>query len=286
MRDEQTMMDLIIRFAEGNGMIRGAYLIGSRANKKAPRDRYQDYDIVYVVTNVRSFVEDKTWISFFGNLAIKEEPDNLDSLAGREVKHADYYMFLLLFEDGNRMDIKICHQSIVEAEIAEDDLVVKLLDKDGCLASIPSESSDRQFWVQAPSEGEFILACNDFWWCLQNVGKGIARQEFTYAIDMLETIVRPWLFQVLGWQVGSEHQFTVSIGKAGKFLPHFISATKWQLVLATYPRANQEDMWQSVAILMDLFSQEAQSVAASFGWTYKMTDELAIRNYLLNLKMK
>ncbi|WP_314062185.1 aminoglycoside 6-adenylyltransferase [uncultured Vagococcus sp.] len=286
MRDEQTMMDLIITFAMQNERILGVYLNGSRANQNASRDQYQDYDIVYVVNDVASFVEDKSWIAFFGELAIKEEPDELDRLAGREVNHSDFYMFLLLFEDGNRIDLKICHQSIVEEEIGKDDLIVKLLDKEDCLTSIPSESSDQQFWVQWPTEGQFILACNDFWWCLQNVGKGITRHEYTYAIDMLETVVRPWLFQVIGWQVGIEHDFQVSIGKAGKFLPHFISSEKWQQLLGTYASAKEQEMWQSLEILMDLFSQEAKSVAKHFGWTYKSSDEEAMRKYLLKLKMK
>lgn len=286
MRDEQTMMSLIIGFAETNENIRGVYLNGSRANKLAPHDGYQDYDIVYVVNQVASFIEDKSWISYFGDLAIIEEPDYLDRLVGRDVTHGDFYMFLMLFTDGNRIDLKICDQSIVTDDIAEDGLILKLLDKEGCLTGIPSDSSDKQFWIQPPSEGQFILACKDFWWCLQNVGKGITRQEFTYAIDMLETVIRPWFFQVLGWRVGIEHHFQVNIGKAGKFLPHFISDEKWQLVLATYAGANQSDLWQSLAVLMDVFSQEANVVAEHFGWPYNWSDEKAMRNYLLNLKMK
>ena len=43
---------------------------GSRTNVKAPKDIFQDYDIVYVVTETASFIEDDHWIDVFGDLII------------------------------------------------------------------------------------------------------------------------------------------------------------------------------------------------------------------------
>ena len=49
MRSERQMYDLILGFAKTDERVRGVILNGSRANPNAPRDKYQDYDIVYVV---------------------------------------------------------------------------------------------------------------------------------------------------------------------------------------------------------------------------------------------
>lgn len=59
MRTEEAMLRLIVDTARGDGRIRAAYLEGSRANPAAPRDLFQDYDVVYVVTTTRPFISDR-----------------------------------------------------------------------------------------------------------------------------------------------------------------------------------------------------------------------------------
>ena len=53
MRSEKEMMDTIIEVAEKDARIRGVYMNGSRTNPNAPRDVFQDYDIVYVRSEER-----------------------------------------------------------------------------------------------------------------------------------------------------------------------------------------------------------------------------------------
>ena len=74
MRSEKEMMDLIIAVANNDVRIRAAYLEGSRANPNVPKDIFQDYDIVYVVTETRSFREDKAWIDRFGERLYMQYP--------------------------------------------------------------------------------------------------------------------------------------------------------------------------------------------------------------------
>jgi aminoglycoside 6-adenylyltransferase len=70
MRTEQEMFDLILSIAKVDERIRAVYMNGSRANPNLKKDRYQDYDIVYDVNETASFLEDKNWISVFGDIAI------------------------------------------------------------------------------------------------------------------------------------------------------------------------------------------------------------------------
>lgn len=53
MRSEQDMFDLIVNAAREDGRIRAVYMNRSRTNPSAPRDIFQDYDIVYVVRETR-----------------------------------------------------------------------------------------------------------------------------------------------------------------------------------------------------------------------------------------
>ena len=56
MRSEQQMLDLILDTARADERIRAVILNGSRANPNAPRDPFQDFDIVYLVTDTQPFV--------------------------------------------------------------------------------------------------------------------------------------------------------------------------------------------------------------------------------------
>lgn len=75
MRSEKEMIDLIIDIAKTNERIRAVYMNGSRTNPNVPKDKYQDYDIVYVVTEMEWHLKNNDWISIFGELAIVQEPD-------------------------------------------------------------------------------------------------------------------------------------------------------------------------------------------------------------------
>ena len=53
MRSEQEMYELIIGTARADERIRAVYMNGSRTDKNAPKDIFQDYDIVYAVRETK-----------------------------------------------------------------------------------------------------------------------------------------------------------------------------------------------------------------------------------------
>ena len=135
MRTEREMFDLILGIASADERIRAAYMNGSRANPNVPKDIYQDYDIVYVVTETASFLADKGWISVFGDTAIVQEPDANDLGWGQNADYSRSYAWLMLFRDGIRIDLRIQTREAMEEEYAKDSLTVPLLDKDHILPS-------------------------------------------------------------------------------------------------------------------------------------------------------
>ena len=77
MRSEQEMMELILSTAHEDERIRAVMMNGSRVNSKAPRDKFQDYDIVYFVTDLASFTSDHSWVDVFGEQLIMQMPDEM-----------------------------------------------------------------------------------------------------------------------------------------------------------------------------------------------------------------
>ena len=101
MRTEKEMIELITRTALEDPRIRAAYLEGSRANPKVPRDIFQDYDVEYIVEDTRPFREDKQWIDRFGERLYMQYPE--ESVLYQDADVENWYGWLIQFTDGNRL---------------------------------------------------------------------------------------------------------------------------------------------------------------------------------------
>lgn len=279
-------MDLILGMARADERIRAVYMNGSRTNPNAPKDIYQDYDIVFVVTETMTFINDKSWIAHFGTPLIIQEPDWNDVHAGIENAAHDFsrrYAWLMLFDDGNRIDLSIKTKEEAANNFLEDKLTVLLLDKDSLLPEIPPPS-DEDYHVKRPTENQYLACCNEFWWCLNNVAKGIARDELPYAMEMQNHYVRDILNEMVQWHIGIKTHFSVSAGKMGKYFKKFLSPELYGQYEATYSGSDYTDMWASVDTMCNLFHALAVEVAAHFDFAYRQEEEDGARRYLLMVK--
>ena len=64
MRTDTEMMNLILQIAEAL-QVEAVALSGARANPWAPKDEFQDYDVVYVVDDLENLTSDLTQTRFF-----------------------------------------------------------------------------------------------------------------------------------------------------------------------------------------------------------------------------
>lgn len=102
---------------------------GSRANPNAPQDLFQDFDILYLVTQVEPFTNDPKWIHRFGELMILQMPE---AMQDPPPENDGSFTYLMQFTDGNRIDLSLL--AIAQFNpLKNDSLSVLLLDKDGLL---------------------------------------------------------------------------------------------------------------------------------------------------------
>lgn len=265
MRTEQEMYDLIIGTAQADERVRGVYMNGSRTNPNVPRDIFQDYDVVYVVTENKPFYEDKNWIDIFGERLYMQCPDELDRSRGMDVDFDKNYGWLIQLADGNRIDLHV--EPVENCHITEDKLCKILLDKDGVMPNIP-ESTDEDYYVKKPTAAELYSACNNFWWCMNNVAKGLWREEVTYVLGMINEWVRFDLVKVLSWHIGFETDFSVSVGKSAKYMYKWLEPAVWQRFLSTYSGADISEIWRSVYAMCDLMDEFAPKIAEKLQTEY------------------
>jgi aminoglycoside 6-adenylyltransferase len=279
MRSEQEMLDLILIVARNDDRIRGVIMNGSRVNPKAPRDFFQDYDVVYVVTEKESFLADPGWIKVFGELMILQLPDEM---VDPPVADRDHYGYLMQFADGNRIDLSLYPLSKLD-QLEDDSLTLVLLDKDGILPHF-DPPNDSGYLPTPPTSKAYFDCTNEFWWVCPYVAKGLWRCEIVYAKHMLDNYVREQLDKMLAWYVGVRSDFQVSIGKCGKYLETCLEPELWKLLLRTYSDADYQHTWEALFAMTELYRRIAIPVAEHFGFSYPHGDDQRVSAHLQHVR--
>lgn len=263
MRSEQEMFDLILAVARGDARVRAVLMNGSRANPNAPRDFFQDFDIVYIVTDVDSYKRTPDWIRCFGELMILQLPDDMG-----DPQPNDWggYGYLMQFMDGNRIDLGLFPLANV-SKMEEDSQSILLLDKDRLFPHVPP-TSDKDYLPKPPTAKQYFDCCNEFWWVSPYVAKGLWRRELPYAKQFGEIYVREQLIKMLEWAVGVQTGFVISPGKLGKYFEKQLPESWWMLLLATYSDGSYEHTWDALFKMTELFRLAAREVAQHFGYDY------------------
>lgn len=275
MRTESEMLNLIIQTAYDDPRIRAAYLEGSRVNPNAFKDIFQDYDVVYIVNETRSFIEDKSWVDRFGERLFMQYPE--DTLYSND-NVEESYGWLMQFKDGNRLDL---HVTLYDKAKSQLELFKVLVDKEG-LFTMKEQMNDEIYWIKKPTEAEFLCTCNEFWWCLDNVAKGLWRDELPYVLDMLDFNIRPMLKRLLEWKIGINHDFSISAGKSCKYMKTLLPEY-YQRFLNTYTTAEKEAIWQAVFDMCELFDEAAQWIAKQLMFSYDFVETQNCMKYLKDI---
>ena len=254
MRTETEMMNLILQIAESLKVDTVA-LSGSRTDTKAPKDEFQDYDIVYVVDDLDTLTSNLAWLDQFGARIIEQH----NILGNRR-------LYLMLFEDGNRIDLTLCPKEHIQEWVDSEAGYTVLIDEKGLFESY-SQNLER-YWTSPATETDFEKTCNEFWWVSAYVVKGICRNQLIYATDHLYGICQQELLKILAWQVASDRG-TVDIGKNYKYLFNYLPIEKEKEFSALLDFSSLDKITQSLFTTMQLFHQEAQSLAQKMDFKYE-----------------
>jgi aminoglycoside 6-adenylyltransferase len=278
MRSEAEMIELILGFARQHEDIRAVILNGSRANPNAPKDPFQDYDIVYLVRAVETYRRNREVIEAFGEMLILQTPEDMGD---PPPENDGGYGYLMQFMDGNRIDLGFYPLEATQ-KCVQDSQTFVLLDKDNRIGELPPPS-DRDYLPARPTAKAFEDCCNEFWWLNPYVAKGLWRDELTYAMDMLDTI-REQLMKMLIWYFGIQTGFQKSPGKMGKYLRGGIGEAMWSMLEQTYSDAQLDHAWEALFEMGTLFHMAAQVVAGSFGFTYPEQDDARVSAYIRRIR--
>ena len=253
MRTEAEMLDVILKTAE-TLQVEAVAMSGSRTNPKTLKDEFQDYDVVYLVENFEELISDLSWIDQFGKRIIEQE-----------IRLGHRRLFLMLFEDGNRIDLTLCPKEHIQEWVDSEAGFTVLEDTENLFE--PYFPNPERYWITPATETDFEKACNEFWWVSAYVVKGICRHQVIYATDHLYGICQQELLKLLAWQVVAD-KGTVDIGKNYKYLFNYLPAEKEKEFSSLLDFASLDKIIQSLFATMELFHQEAQRLAQKLGFDY------------------
>ena len=254
MRTEAEMLDVILKIAE-TLQVEAVAMSGSRTNQKASKDEFQDYDVVYVVENLDELIIDLSWLDQFGKRIIEQH-----------VLLDHRRLYLMLFEDGNRIDLTLCPKDHIQEWVDSEANYTVLEDKMGLF--MPHSPSPQRYWADPASQIDFEKVCNEFWWVSAYVVKGIHRKQLIYATDHLYGNCQQELLKVLAWQVTAD-KGTIDVGKNSKYLFQYLPAEKEKEFSNLLDFSSLDKITQSLFATIQLFHQEAQSLAHKMGFDYK-----------------
>ena len=183
MRTEAEMLDVILQTAK-TLQVKAVAMSGSRTDTKASKDEFQDYDVVYVVENLDELSTDLSWLDQFGKRIIEQE-----------VCLGQRRLYLMLFEDGNRIDLTLCPKQQIQEWIDSEAEFIVLEDKKGLFEYY--SPSPQRFWMSSTSQTDFEKVYNEFSWVSAYVVKGIHRNHLVYATDHFYGICQQELLKVL-----------------------------------------------------------------------------------------
>lgn len=253
MRTEVEMLNLILQTSK-TLQVKAVAMSGSRTNQKVQIDEFQDYDVVYLVENFEELISDLSWLDQFGKPVIEQEV----TLGHRR-------LYLMLFEDGNRIDLTLCPQEHMQEWVDSEAGFTVLEDKKGLFES--HSPNPQRYWRSPATETDFKNSCNEFWWVSAYVVKGIHRNHLVYATDHLYGICQQELLKLLAWQVAAD-KGTVDVGKNYKYLFQYLPAEKEKDFSNLLDFSSLEKIIQSLFATMQLFHQEAHSLAHKMGFDY------------------
>ena len=254
MRTDQEMLYLILQIAK-KLQVDAVALSGSRTNQKIQTDEFQDYDVVYIVDDLDNLTSNLSWLDQFGKRIVEQEV----TLGYRR-------LFLMLFEDGNRIDLTLCPKEDINEWVDSEAGFTVLVDEKGLFESY--SPSPQRFWTSPASETDFEKSYNEFWWVSAYVVKGICRKQVIYATDHLYGICQQELLKILAWQVARDRG-VVDIGKNYKYLFNYLPVEKEKEFSNLLDFSSLDKITQSLLATIQLFQQEAQYLAQKMGFKYE-----------------
>lgn len=284
---ESEIIPEIIQWAARREPIRAVLLTSTRAIPNGEIDVLSDYDVVLIVQDIHPFVNDRSWLSDFGEVLVAYwDPIYPNSIYGMEQCGN-----VTQYTSGLKIDFTLWPVNLLKQIVAAPGLPAELdagyqvlLDKDHLTDGMLAPTG-KAYVPAPPTAAAFQLLVNDFLSDAPYVAKCLWRGELMPAKWCLDYDMKlNYLRRVLEWRIEIDHDWSQPVGYLGKGLKKRLPEDVWRAVEQTYAGGRIEDNWNALEHTMELFRQVASEVGNHLGYPYP--DELHVRvsSYIERIK--
>jgi len=276
MRSKTEMLNLILQTAKEN-QVEAIAMNGSRANQNVKKDNFQDYDIVYFVEidQMKELLKHRQWLEKFGQTIVMQVPGDF---APEPKDGYDFFTFLMLFKDGNRIDLGLCPLNKIAQWQANNPISQILYDPKHLLPD-NLVSTDEIYYQNKPTQKEFLETCNEFWWVSTYVVKGIKRKEMLYATDHLYQNCFQEFLKIISFEVAQKYDYRINLGKNHKYLFDCLTENEIGQIKQILNLGDYQQITESLLLMQELFNNYAQQFAEASGYDYDDTESLNVMEY-------
>jgi len=275
MDKHQSLYKRILDYAKADNRVRLVEMNGSRVNPFIKPDDYQDFDMVFYVNHFDDFDKGKAWVQQFGDILIMQTKDDQIPEANDT---NDWYVYLIQFKDGTRLDLTIMDISSFRQN-QRDSLSKIVLDKDHL--SQEQASDESSYYVEEPQAKTFSMTVNEFYWVCPYISKGLVRGQFIYAIKHLD-IIRKQYEKILDWWIGYQYHYQISVGKGKSRYKDLLDGDVFKRYIQSYVPLQFDDILNALLVMMDDFDQVAKHLAEKLNFDYDLEIKDKIKNFILN----
>ncbi|EEA6214328.1 aminoglycoside 6-adenylyltransferase [Campylobacter jejuni] len=264
MQSEKRILEKIKNIAFIYKQIRLITLEGSRVNKKAKKDKYQDYDISFFLKskNLRKLLNlNKSkdikkaklpkFIKNFGEILFYQAPESFEFYKADLPKN--WVSFLVIFKNGVRIDFKFIPLKSLKHYYKFEPLSKALIDKD-------QRFKKNVFCIKKPTEKDFDEICNEFYFTFTKLEKALLRKQFIMSNYLLNSM-RETLFDMLSFKVGLKFGFEIWLGKQNTDILNFLKQKEIKIILNSFNTTSLEQIEKTRKKLENLFHKNTKFVA-------------------------
>ncbi len=282
---QSNVIEKLVRWGEAEPLLRAAILTSSRAIPHAHRDRFSDYDVILILTNIDSFFADRSWLDAFGSvLALYRDP----LIVERGFERSAY---VTQYDDGLKIDFNLWPVELLRQIVAEPQLPREfdagyqvLIDKDNLTVGLKSPTY-RSYIPTPPTESEYHDKIESFFLDTTYVAKFLWRDDLMAAKHLLEnSLKQDHLRPMFEWRIEIDHNWSLKLGPYGRGLKQWLRQDLWTELEQTYTGADLESNWTALFQTINLMRRVAIEVGEAMGYRYPHELEQRVRTYLHRVK--
>ncbi len=273
-----------MQWATSQPLVRALVLESSRASDRVPIDVLSDYDVLLIVSDIRPFSRDETWLHHFGSILV------LFRDQGRMYGLRSYNR-LVLYEDGTKIDYILWPVALLQKVLDKPRLpdlldhgYQVLVDKDHLARGLRPPTYTAHI-PKRPTEKEYQALVGEFWWETIYVAKNLWRDELVHAKYNLDFVMKLQLLrQLLEWRIEIDHNWSWKPGAVGRGLKKQLDTRTWGEFASTYVGEEIDENWAALFTTTILFRRIAREVGEALGYRYPSELDERVTSYLQSIR--